>query len=249
MSLNGRVTLVTGSTRGLGKAIALEFARRGAGVAMNYANSQDTAESAFAELKAMTQNSLLIKGDVTDPVGVDRIVAEIGAQLGPIDVLVVNATGPQEMRPFEDYEWSCFAKMYDFFVKSPMLLTRACLPHMKRQRWGRIVHITSEVFTMGWANFSAYVAAKGGQTGLARSNAQEFAPFGITVNMVAPGWIPVERHAHESQAAKDAYIAEVPAGHFGAPQDVADAVAYLASESAGFVTGQCIHVNGGRTVQ
>jgi 3-oxoacyl-[acyl-carrier protein] reductase len=153
------------------------------------------------------------------------------------------------MKALEDYEWSCFARMYEFFVKSPMLLTKACLPHMKQQRWGRIVHITSEVFTMGWANFSAYAAAKGGQTGLARSNAREFAPFGITVNMVAPGWIPVERHADDPQAAKDAYVAEIPAGHFGKPQDVADAVAYLTGENAGFVTGQCVHVNGGHTVQ
>jgi 3-oxoacyl-[acyl-carrier protein] reductase len=249
MSLNGRVALVTGSTRGLGKAIVLELARRGARVAMNFANSREVADAAFAELAAISQDSLLVGGDVTDPDSVDRIVAEVGKRLGPIDVLVVNATGPQEMKPLEDYEWSNFAAMYDFFVKSPMLLTKACLPHMKRQRWGRIVHITSEVFTMGWANFSAYAAAKGGQTGLARSNAREFAPFGITVNMVAPGWIPVERHAGDPQAAKNAYVAEIPVGHFGAPQDVANAVAYLAGEDAGFVTGQCVHVNGGRTVQ
>jgi len=249
MSLNGRVALVTGSTRGLGKAIALELARRGARVAMNYANSSAVADAAFAELAAISLDSLLVGGDVTDPDSVDRVVAEVGKRLGPIDVLVINATGPQAMKPLEDYEWSCFATMYDFFVKSPMLLTKACLPHMKRQRWGRIVHITSEVFTMGWANFSAYAAAKGGQTGLARSNAREFAPFGITVNMVAPGWIPVERHAGDPQAVKDAYVAEIPVGHFGAPQDVADAVAYLAGEDAAFVTGQCVHVNGGRTVQ
>jgi 3-oxoacyl-[acyl-carrier protein] reductase len=249
MSLNGRVALVTGSTRGLGKAIALELARRGARVAMNYANSREAAESAFAELAAISRDSLLVGGDVTDPAAVDRIVVEIVERLGPVDILVANATGPQEMKPFEDYEWSCFAAMYEFFVKSPMLLTQACLPHMKRQQWGRIVHITSEVFTMGWANFSAYAAAKGGQTGLARSNAREFASFGITVNMVAPGWIPVERHADDPQAAKDAYVAEIPAGHFGKPQDVADAVAYLTGENAGFVTGQCVHVNGGHTVQ
>jgi 3-oxoacyl-[acyl-carrier protein] reductase len=249
MSLNGRVALVTGSTRGLGKAIALELARRGAGVAMNYAHSRETAESAFAELRTVSRDSMLVGGDVTQPFDVDRMVAEVGERLGPIDVLVINATGPQDMKPFEDYEWSCFAAMYEFFVKSPMLLTKACLPHMKQQRWGRIVHITSEVFTMGWANFSAYAAAKGGQTGLARSNAREFAPFGVTVNMVAPGWIPVERHAGDPQAAKDAYVAEIPAGHFGKPHDVADAVAYLAGEGAGFVTGQCVHVNGGHTVQ
>jgi 3-oxoacyl-[acyl-carrier protein] reductase len=138
--------------------------------------------------------------------------------------------------------------MLDFFVKSPVLLTKACLPHMKKQRWGRIIQITSEVFTIGVAPFSAYVAAKGGQVGLSRSWAREFAPHGITVNMVAPGWIPVERHAHYSEEQLAGYLAGVPAARWGVPEDAAHAVVYLASNEAAFVTGQTIHVNGGRTV-
>ena len=248
MSLKGRVALVTGSTRGLGKAIVLELARCGARVAMNYANSRETAERAFRDLAAVSADSCLVGGDVTDAAAVDRVCREVADKIGPIDILVVNATCDQPHKPIEEYDWAFYQTMLDFFVKSPVLLTKACLPHMKRQRWGRIVHITSEVFTMGWANFSAYAAAKGGQTGLARSNARELAPFGITVNMVAPGWIPVERHADDPQSAKDAYVAEIPAGHFGTPADVAAAVAYFASEAASFVTGQCMHVNGGHTV-
>jgi 3-oxoacyl-[acyl-carrier protein] reductase len=248
LPLAGRVALVTGSSRGLGKEMALELARRGAAVAMNYCNGREIAEEALTQLAAVTKKCRLVQGDVTNPDDVVRISREVSENLGPIDILIVNATCDQPMRPLEDYSWDMFTRMHDFFVKSPVLLTKACLPHMKRQRWGRIVHITSEVFAMGWPNFSAYAAAKGGQTGLARSNAREFAPWGITVNMIAPGWIPVERHADDPQEAKDAYLAEIPAGRWGTPADVAAAAAYLASDAAGFVTGQTITVNGGHTV-
>jgi 3-oxoacyl-[acyl-carrier protein] reductase len=118
---------------------------------------------------------------------------------------------------------------------------------MKQQRWGRIINITSEVFHRAVAPFSAYVAAKGGQIGWSRSMARELAPFGITVNMVAPGWIPVERHANDPQEEKDAYRALIPMRRWGTPQDVADAVLYFASEEASFVTGQTLCVNGGMT--
>jgi 3-oxoacyl-[acyl-carrier protein] reductase len=228
--------------------MALEFARRGARVAMNYRGSSDDAKRALAELSAVTKDCCLVAGDVTDAEGVERIYRETAQRLGPIDVLVVNATCAQPQRPIEEYDWALFQELLDFFVKSPVLLTKACLPHMKAQRWGRIIHITTEAFTGGWPNFSAYVAAKGGQTGLARSLASELAPWGITVNMIAPGWIPVERHAGDPQEAKDAYLAGTPAGRWGTPADVAAAAAYLASDGAGFITGQTIGVDGGRTV-
>lgn len=246
--LKGRIALVTGSSRGLGKEIALELARRGARVAMNYGHSRETAESAFRDLADVSKESCLVQGDVTDPTAIERLCGEVTERLGPIDVLVINATCAQPMRPIEQYDWDAFQRMLDFFVKSPMLLTKACVPHMKAQRWGRIIHITSEVFAMGWANFSAYAAAKGGQTGLARSLGRELAPWGITVNMIAPGWIPVERHADDPQEAKDAYLAEIPAQRWGTPADVAAAAAYLASDAAGFVIGQTVTVNGGHTV-
>jgi 3-oxoacyl-[acyl-carrier protein] reductase len=247
-SPEGRVALVTGSTRGLGKEIALELARRGARVAMNYANSRNVAEQAYASLAAITAKSCLVAGDVTDPAGVERLCREVESRLGPIDVLVLNATCAQPQHPVEDYSWDFFQTMLDFFVKSPVLLTQACLPHMKQQRWGRIVHITTEALDGAWANFSAYLAAKGGQTGLARGLARELAPWGVTVNMVSPGWIPVERHENDPQTVKDAYLAEIPAGRWGTPADVAAAVAYLVSDAASFVTGQTIAVNGGRSV-
>jgi len=128
------------------------------------------------------------------------------------------------------------------------LLTSAVLPHMKQKQWGRVINIGSEVFARGVGNFSAYVSAKGGQAGFTRSMATELAPFGITVNLVAPGWIPVERHETDPKDMKDAYLNLIPMRHWGTPQDVADAVLYFASEEAGFVTGQTISVNGGMTL-
>ena len=246
--LSNRVALVTGSSRGLGKAMVLELARAGAKVAINYANSRETAERTLAEVAATGAACCLVQADVTDEADVAHLCDEVASTLGPIDILVPNATCNQPELPLEEYDWAFFQRMLDFFVKSPVLLTKACLPHMKRQQWGRIVQITSEVFTIGVAPFSAYVAAKGGQVGLSRSLARELAPYGITVNMVAPGWIPVERHAVYSQEAKDHYLTGVPAARWGTPDEVAHAVVYLASNEAAFVTGQSIHVNGGRTV-
>ncbi|CAE7552943.1 fabG_5 [Symbiodinium sp. CCMP2456] len=246
--LSNRTALVTGSTRGLGKRIALELARRGARVAMNYYGNQEVATKAFAELQAIGGEHCLVRADVTEEVGVADLLGEIEGKVGPVDILVPNATCDQPMLPIEEYDWAFAQRMVDFFVKSPFLLTKACVPHMKRQGWGRIVHITSEVFDGAWPNFCPYVAAKGGQIGLAKSNAAEFAPHGITVNMVAPGWIPVERHEDAPQEAKDEYLALAPMGRFGKPEDVAAAVAYLASDDARFVTGVSLSVNGGRTI-
>jgi 3-oxoacyl-[acyl-carrier protein] reductase len=246
--LEGRTALVTGSTRGLGKRIALELARRGARVAMNYYGNQEIAEKAFAELQAIGGEHCLVRANVTEEAGVADLLGEIESKLGPVDILVPNATCDQPMLPIEEYDWAFAQRMVDFFIKSPFLLTKACVPHMKRQGWGRIVHITSEVFDGAWPNFCPYVAAKGGQIGLAKSNAAELASHGITVNMVAPGWIPVERHDDAPQEAKDAYLALAPMGRFGKPEDVAAAVAYLASDDAKFVTGVSLSVNGGRTI-
>jgi len=249
VDLRGRVALVTGSTTGLGFAMACGLARAGARVAMNYANNRERAEAAFASFRGQGHDGCLVRGSVIDAQDVARIVAEIADTLGPIDVLVLNATPDQPHLPIEDYDWDFHQSMLDFFVRSPFLLTRAVLPHMKAQRWGRIVNIGSEVVARGVGNFSPYVAAKAAQNGWNRSMATELAPWNISVNMVSPGWIPVERHEHDPQDEKDAYRALIPMDRWGVPEDVAGCVAFLASDAASFITGQNVHVNGGMTVQ
>lgn len=244
-SLDGRIALVTGSSAGLGKEIALRLGLAGAKVAINYCNNVSRAESALAELQNQGCEAILVKGDVTQEEDVSAIYEAIATQLGSVDILVLNATGNQPQIPFEEYKWQDFQTMIDFFIKSPFLLTRACLPAMKEKQWGRIINISSDVFFRTVNNFSAYVTAKGGQIGFTRSMATELAPFGITVNAIAPGWIPVERHETTPQEKKDAYQARVPMQRLGTPQDIASAVLYFASQESKFVTGQYLCINGG----
>lgn len=245
--LDGRVALVTGSTTGLGRAMAGALHEAGAKVALNYFRNAERAEQAFDEFKSRGGQGILVRADVSQEDDVAMLYQRVSQELGAVDILVVNATPEQPLLPIEQYTWRHYETMIDFFIKSPYLLARACLPHMKRQRWGRIINITSEVFERGVGNFSAYVSAKGGQVGFTRSMATELAPFNITVNQVAPGWIPVERHVNDPQEEKDAYRALIPMNRWGTPADVAGAVVYFASDKAGFVTGQSIAVNGGMT--
>ena len=247
-SLRGRVALVTGSTTGLGKAMAMAIGAAGARVAMNYANDSDRAERAFAEFQSAGYEGKLFRASVIDEAEVNRLTREIADQLGPVDILVLNATPAQPQMPIEEYDWDFYQSMLDFFVKSPYLLTRAAAAHMKQQRWGRIINIGSEVFQIGRPNFSAYVAAKGAQNGWTRSMSTELAPFGITVNMISPGWIPVERHENDPAEQKAAYLATVPAGRWGVPDDLGGIVTLLASDAGSFISGQNICVNGGLTV-
>ncbi|HMH90165.1 MAG TPA: SDR family oxidoreductase [Streptosporangiaceae bacterium] len=187
-------------------------------------------------------------GDVTDERQVTELAAAIGDTLGPVDVLVLNATGPQPEAPVTEVTWADHLAQLSFFVQSPVLLGRAVLPGMQARRFGRIVHIDSEVASRPPPGRSAYAAAKSAQIGLARSWARELAPFGITVNTVAPGFVPVERHADVPAETRNAYLASVPAGRMGTPADIAHAVSFLASDGAGFVTGQRIVVDGGRSL-
>jgi 3-oxoacyl-[acyl-carrier protein] reductase len=247
-SLQNRVALVTGSSTGLGKAMARALGQAGAKVAVNYQNNAQRAEATFAELRSDNIEAMLVRGDVTDEAEVERMISEIAAKLGPVDILVLNATPAQPQKPIEEYDWAFYQQMLDFFVKSPFLLTRACLPHMKAQRWGRIINIGSEVVARGVAPFTAYVAAKGGQNGFNRSLASELAPWGITVNMLSPGWIPVERHENDPEEAKEGYRRLIPMDRWGVPQDMAGATVFLASDASSFITAQNLHINGGMTV-
>jgi 3-oxoacyl-[acyl-carrier protein] reductase len=246
-SLHGKVAVVTGNSTGLGKEIGKVLGQAGAKVPINYFNNATRAEQAIAEYQAAGISSCLIKADVTTQADVDMMFAATEKALGPVDIIVANATCDQPQKLIEEYDWEFYQLMIDFFIKSPYLMTRRGLPHMKHQRWGRIINITSEVFHRAVSPFSAYVAAKGGQLGWSRSMSQELAPFGITVNTIAPGWIPVERHEKDPQEAKDQYRQMIPVNRWGTPNDVANTALYLASHEASFVTGQNIAVNGGMT--
>ena len=190
----------------------------------------------------------LFPADVTDQAQVDELVAAMTDRLGVVDTLVLNATGPQPEALVDDVEWSEHLAQLEYFIASPVLLGRAVLPGMRAKGYGRIVHIDSEVADRPPIGRSAYATAKNAQIGLARSWAHELAPFGITVNTVAPGFIPVERHADIPTEVRDQYVATVPAGRIGTPDDVAYAVSVLAARDAGFITGQRIVVDGGRSL-
>jgi 3-oxoacyl-[acyl-carrier protein] reductase len=232
-SRTGRTAMATESSPGLGKAIAMSLGAAGARVALNDANDQTRAETAFAESAAAGYEGDLVGGSVMEETDVDRInrinridrinrivmiemiemiVTEVERRLGRIDILVVNATPNQPHMPIKEDEWAFNPSTLDVFIKSPFLLARAVLSHMTAQRWGRIIHIDSEAVTLGQGNFNADVAAKGGQNGWNRLTATELAPFNITVNMVSPGWIAVERHETDPQEEKDAYRSGVPMG-------------------------------------
>ena len=245
--LKGRVALVTGSSTGLGKGIAFALGNAGARVAINYANNCERAEKGFAEYQAAGLDGLLVQGSAINASDLTRVNREIRSKLGPVDIVVANATPDQPQLPIEEYDADFYRSMLEYFVMSPYLLAREFLPSMKEKKWGRIVNVSSEVFQCSVGNFSAYVAAKGGQNGWTRSMATELAPFGITVNLVAPGWIPTERHLNDPQEAKDSYLGTIPAGRWGTPEDVGNAVVYYASDEASFISGQSLCVNGGRT--
>ena len=246
-SLLNKVALVTGSSRGLGRGIALALGKAGAKVCLNYLNNSEAAEGTLTKLREEGIHAAMFRADASDKEQVESMIEAIEEKFGSLDILVPNATPDQPQKPIEEYDADFYRQMYDFFVVSPFHLAKAVLPGMKKRKSGRIINITSEVFHSSVPEFSAYVAAKGGQIGWSRSMASELASFGITVNTVAPGWIPTERHENDSEEAKNEYLKTIPLGRWGAPEDVGNAVVYYSSDEASFVTGQTLCVNGGRT--
>lgn len=241
-----RVALVTGSSRGLGSAIARRLARDGLAVAVNDLHGEAVEVAAAIRNEGGVADAFT--GDVTDERQVEELVAAVAAALGPVSVLVLNATGPQPEAPLEDVPWDDHLAQLEFFVKSPVLVGRAVLPAMRARGSGRIVQIDSEVAHRPPPGRSAYAAAKNAQIGLTRAWARELAPLGITVNTVAPGFVPVERHAEVTKDVRSSYVASVPAGRFGTRDEIAHAVSFFASEGAAFVTGQRLVVDGGRAL-
>ncbi len=243
-----RVALVTGSSRGLGSAIARRLARDGFAVAVNSLHQDEPGLEVVHAISSSAGVADFFPADVTDEQQVGELVAAITERLGTISTLVLNATGPQPEAPISEVSWADHLAQLDFFVKSPVLLGKAIIPGMQQRRSGRIIQIDSEVADRPPPGRSAYGTAKSAQIGLTRSWARELAPFGITVNTVAPGFIPVERHALVPPEVKTTYLASVPVGRMGTPNDLAEVVSFLASDGAGFVTGQRILVDGGRSL-
>ena len=190
---------MTGASRGLGAAIARTLGSRGFLVAVNYWDDAAEADAVVGGIVDAGGRAAAFGADATDEAEVSRLVADIGRNLGPIDVLVVNATGPQPEIALTDLSWADVSAQLDYFARSPLLLTQAVVPGMRERGWGRIVHIGSDATDRAIPTLPAYVTAKAAQLGLAAVSARTLGPWGITVNTVAPGWIPVERHARSAR--------------------------------------------------
>ena len=248
MASGSAAALVTGASRGLGAAIARHLAADGWAVAVNYRSSAQRAQQVVTDIRDAGGIAEAIRADVTDGAGVTDLVATTVDRLGPLEVVVANATGPQPPVAIDELSWDAHLDQLRFFVKSPTLLLRAVLPVMADRGRGRIIQIGSDAVDRASPSASPYIAAKGAQDAMMRSWARALGPRGITVNVVAPGWIPVERHEGVTDDELRRYIADVPLGRIGVPDDVAAVVVFLASDAAGFVTGQRITVNGGHTL-
>jgi 3-oxoacyl-[acyl-carrier protein] reductase len=242
------VALVTGASRGLGATIASHLAAHDWAVAVNYRSSAEAATRLVDDIRARGHRAEAYAGDVTAENAVPQLIEKVAEELGPIAVLVVNATGPQPDVAIEELTWQTYLDQLAFFVKSPTLLVQAVLPAMKAMGGGRIIQIGSDSVGRALPSCSAYVAAKAAQLALTRTWARELGRFNITVNLVAPGWIPVERHADVPSTHLQRYAAEVPLRRTGTPDDVAAAVCFLASDAASFITGEQVTVNGGHTL-
>jgi 3-oxoacyl-[acyl-carrier protein] reductase len=244
----GRVAVVTGGGRGIGRAVAVRLANEGANVAISYRSNVATAEEVANEVRAAGAQCEIFKGNVASHEDVDALFKSVGEALGQVEILVNNAglTRDNLMMRMKESE---FDEVLSTNLKGTYLCTRAALRPMIRARWGRIVNVSSVVGLVGNAGQANYAASKAGIIGFTKSVAREVAQRGITANVVAPGYVETELTGSLSEEVKDQIRGQVPAGRFAEAEEVAEVVAFLAGEGAGYITGQTVAVDGGMTMQ
>jgi 3-oxoacyl-[acyl-carrier protein] reductase len=242
--LTERAALVTGASRGIGRATALALADAGAAVAVNFRNRGQQAEEVCAEIEGAGGRALAVQADVRDADAVTAMVKQVTEKLGGLHILVNNAgvIADQYLMMMKPEQWD---EVVDTSLKGAFNCTKAAVRAMMRGRWGRIVNISSDAGLMGDVRRANYSAAKAGLVGFTKAVARELAGQGITVNAVAPGIIETDMTADMEEARAQAFREMIPLGRFGQPQDVASVVTWLCSEAAGYITGQAISVDGG----
>jgi len=241
MNLSNRVAIVTGSARGIGRAIALRLADAGANIVVS---DIDDAEPVANEIRAKGRQSLAVKANVTSATDVEKLVEATVSNFGRVDILVNNAgiTRDQLLLRMSEEEWDAVLNVN---LKSVFLCTRAVLRHMLKQRWGRIISISSIVGVVGNPGQANYAASKAGIIGFTKTIAREVGSRGITANAIAPGFIETKMTQALNENQRQELMKRIPLGSLGTPQDVAEAVAFLASEEARYITGQVLGVDGG----
>lgn len=244
MNLENKIAIVTGSGRGIGRSIALRLAEAGASIIINDIN--EDAEVVAQEIQDLDKQSKAVIADVSLEHDVVRLIEATMTTFGRIDILVNNAgiNRDQLLIRMTEEDWD---RVININLKSIFLCTRAALRPMIKQRWGRIICVSSIVGVMGNAGQTNYAAAKAGIIGFTRSVAKEVASRGITANTVAPGFIDTEMTQKLSDDRRQEITSHIPIGHLGSPQDVASAICFLASEEASYITGQVLTVDGGLT--
>ncbi|MGM0851582.1 MAG: 3-oxoacyl-[acyl-carrier-protein] reductase [Bacillota bacterium] len=244
MNLEGKVALVTGASRGIGREIALELARKGCNVAVNYSGSEAKANEVVDEIKGLGREAIAVQCNVSDSDAVQAMVKETIGEFGSVDILVNNAgiTKDNLLMRMKEAEWD---DVININLKGVFLCTKAVTRQMMKQRSGRIINISSIVGVSGNPGQANYVAAKSGVIGLTKTTAKELAPRGITVNAIAPGFISTDMTDQLPEDVRNEMLKQIPLSRFGDPQDIAKVVTFVASESASYMTGQTLHIDGG----